>query len=90
MCFGLKESRSQVGAGNDRLQLTIEAPVTNDASSLTRKAATAATSAGWPLRPIACSLSAKARAAGSAKYAAFIGVSIQPGQMQLTRIPSAR
>jgi hypothetical protein len=46
---------------------TIDAPVTNDASSLIKKAATAATSAGWPIRPIACSLSANPRAAGSAR-----------------------
>jgi len=65
-------------------------PVTNEASGESRKAAIAATSAGRPSRCSACSFVMEA--SGPAipsrpKTLSAIGVSMNPGQMALTRMP---
>jgi RNA polymerase sigma-70 factor (ECF subfamily) len=65
------------------------APVTYEASSDARKAMTAATSSGRPMRPSGIAASSRARCAESLRHQSFIGVSVIPGKTPLTRIPAA-
>src|SRR5919204_317119 len=67
-------------------------PVTNDAASEARKTATEATSSGRHNRPSGCDTSCSRRAAAGSGIESMkprsIGVSTEPGQIALTRIPS--
>src|SRR5207247_4349294 len=57
----------------------------NAASSLARQRIAAAISSGWPTRPSGCRRTALSRQPASARSGAVIGVSMTPGQTQLTR-----
>src|SRR6478752_403436 len=62
-------------------------PVTNDASSLARYATPAATSSGRPRRPIGVSWVITSQN-GVFRAESRIGVSMNPGWIELTRMPS--
>ena len=65
---------------------TIAWPVTNDDSSDDSHTAAAAISSGRPMRPSGWACSLRRRASGSPSIRPTGGVSMAPGQMQLTRI----
>src|SRR6266568_446471 len=75
-------------AASNPPSIRYEAPVMNEASSLSRKTTRLAISSGCAMRPIGCTEPHCARmTSGSPSAAAFLrskGVSTEPGQMQLT------